>query len=120
MSWVRTVYCPLAWLFVTAIALQFLLAGLAVLGGGSIVPHRGLGMLLMLAGLLLFALALLLRLGARVIVASLSLLALLVLQAVFVQADVSPAWLRSLHVLDALFIAALGGFLALRPQGAGR
>jgi hypothetical protein len=36
----RKFFVGLAWLFVLAVAIQFLLAGLGVLGGESMEPHR--------------------------------------------------------------------------------
>jgi hypothetical protein len=39
----RRVFAGLAWLLVLATAIQFLLAGLGVLGGESLEPHRQWG-----------------------------------------------------------------------------
>ena len=39
----RRVFVVLAWSFVVAVAIQFLLAGLGILGGESLEPHRQWG-----------------------------------------------------------------------------
>ena len=115
MNVARKIFVGLAWLFVLAVAIQFLLAGLGVLGGESLEPHRqwGFSVLHLLPILMLIA-AIVGRMGRTVIILSVVLLLLVGLQPLFVDPELNPPWLRSLHVLDALFIFALGFLLAQR------
>jgi hypothetical protein len=47
MDVARKVFVGLAWLFVLAVAIQFLLAGLGVLGGESLEAHRQWGFIVL-------------------------------------------------------------------------
>lgn len=105
----------LALLFVLAVAIQFLLAGLAVLGGESLEPHRVWGFLVLhLIPILMLIAAIVGRMGRTVIALTVGLILLVSLQPLFADAQLDPRWLRALHVLDALFIFALGHHLAQR------
>ena len=111
----RRLFVGLAWLFVLAVAIQFLLAGLGVLGGESMEPHRVWGFLVLhLIPILMLIAAIVGRMGRTVIVLTVGLFLLVFLQPLFADAQLDPRWLRALHVLDALFIFALGYHLAQR------
>jgi Family of unknown function (DUF6220) len=113
MQMARKVFIGLAWLFVFAVAIQFLLAGLGVLGGESLDPHRQWGFVVLhLIPVLLIIAAVIGRMGRAVIGMTFGLLVLVFLQPLFANAELEPTWLRSVHVLNALFIFALGLHLA--------
>ena len=120
----RKVFLVLAWSFVVAVAIQFLLAGLAILGGESLEPHRQWGFVVLhLIPVLMLIAAIVGRLGRTMIGMTIGVFVLVFLQPLFAAPDLDPRWLRSLHVLNALFIAALGfdlvrrGSYALRNPG---
>lgn len=111
----RRIFVGLAWLFVLAVAIQFLLAGLGVLGGESLEAHRQWGFVVLhLIPILMFAAAIVGRMGRTVIGMTVVLFLLVFVQPLFADPEIDPKWLRSLHVLNALFIFALGQHLALR------
>jgi len=111
----RRIFVGLAWLFVLAVAIQFLLAGLGVLGGESLEAHRQWGFVVLhLIPILMFTAALIGRMGRTVISLTVALFLLVFLQPLFADPEIDPVWLRSLHVLNALFIFALGQYLAQR------
>jgi hypothetical protein len=115
MELARKIFVILAWLFVLAVAIQFLLAGLGVLGGEGLDLHRAWGFLVLhLIPILMFITAIVGRMGRTVIGLTGALFLLVFLQALFAAPDLDPRWLRSLHVLNALFIFALGFHLAQR------
>ena len=106
MDVARKIFVGLAWLFVLAVAIQFLLAGLGILGGESLEPHRQWGFIVLhLIPILMLIIA---------IVGRMRWVLLVFLQPLFVDPELHPRWLRSLHVLNALFIFALGHHLAQR------
>ena len=115
MDAARKIFVGLAWLFVLAVAIQFLFAGLGLLGGESLEPHRQWGFIVLhLIPILMFIAAIIGRMGRTVIVLTVVLFLLVFLQPLFVDPELDPRWLRSLHVLNALFIFALGYHLAQR------
>src|SRR5215207_11370511 len=115
MELARKIFVGLAWLFVLAVAIQFLLAGLGILGGEGLDPHRAWGFLVLhLIPILMFIAAIVGRMGRSVIGLTGALFLLVFLQALFAAPDLDPRWLRSLHVLNGLFIFALGYHLAQR------
>jgi hypothetical protein len=115
MDVARKLFVGLAWLFVLAVAIQFLLAGLSVLGGESIEPHRQWGFIVLhLIPILMLIAAIVGRMGRTVIALTVALFLLVFVQPLFADAQLQPQWLRSLHVLNALFIFALGHHLAQR------
>jgi hypothetical protein len=115
MDVARRFFIGLAWLFVLAVAIQFLLAGLGVLGGESIEPHRQWGFIVLhLIPILMLIAAIVGRMGRTVIALTVVLFLLVFVQPLFADAQLDPRWLRSLHVLNALFIFALGYHLAQR------
>jgi Family of unknown function (DUF6220) len=117
----RKIFVGLAWLFVLAVAIQFLLAGLGLLGGESLEPHRQWGFIVLhLIPILMLIAAIVGRMGRTVIVLTVVLFLLVFLQPLFVDPELEPRWLRSLHVLNALFIFALGYHLAQRGTKAVR
>jgi len=109
------IFVGLAWLFVLAVAIQFLLAGLGVLGGESLEAHRQWGFVVLhLIPILMFTAAIIGRMGRTVISLTVALFLLVFLQPLFADPEIDPVWLRSLHVLNAVFIFALGQYLAQR------
>jgi hypothetical protein len=115
MEVARKVFVGLAWLFVLAVAIQFLLAGLGVLGGESMEAHRQWGFIVLhLIPILMFIAAIVGRMGRTVLGVTGALFLLVFLQPLFADPELDPRWLRSLHVLNALFIFALGYHLAQR------
>jgi hypothetical protein len=120
MDVARKSFVGLAWLFVLAVAIQFLLAGLGVLGGESIEPHRQWGFVaLHLIPILMLVSAIVGRMGRSVIGLTVLLFLLVFLQPLFADPELDPRWLRSLHVLNALFIFVLGRHLARRGTRTG-
>src|SRR4029453_3105441 len=96
----RKFFVGLAWLFVLAVAVQFLLAGLGVLGGQSIEPHRQWGFLVLhLIPILMLVAAIIGRMGRTVIALTVGLFLLVFVQPLFADPQLEPSWLRSLHVL---------------------
>jgi hypothetical protein len=115
MDVARKAFVGLAWLFILAVAIQFLLAGLGVLGGESMEPHRQWGFLVLhLIPILMIVAAIVGRMGRAVIALTVILFLLVFVQPLFADTELDPRWLRSLHVLNALFIFALGYHLAQR------
>jgi Family of unknown function (DUF6220) len=117
MDVARKIFVGLAWLFVLAVAIQFLLAGLGILGGESMEPHRAWGFLVLhLIPILMFIAALVGRMERTVLGLTVALFLLVFLQPLFADAELDPRWLRSLHVINALFIFTLGFHLAQRSR----
>jgi hypothetical protein len=115
MDVARKFFVWFAWLFVLAVAIQFLFAGLGILGGESLEPHRQWGFIVLhLIPILMLIAAIIGRMGRTVIVLTVVLFLLVFLQPLLVDPELDPHWLRSLHVLNALFIFALGYHLAQR------
>ena len=115
MGVARKFFVGFAWLFVLAVAIQFLLAGLGVLGGESIEAHRQWGFIVLhLIPILMLIAAIVGRMGRTVLGLTAALFLLVFLQPLFADPELDPRWLRSLHVLNALFIFALGYRLAQR------
>ena len=115
MNIARKLFVGLVWLFVLAVAIQFLLAGLGVLGGESMEAHRQWGFIaLHLIPILMLIAAIVGRMGRIVLALTVVLFLLVFVQPLFVDAQLDPRWLRSLHVLNALVIFALGHHLAQR------
>ena len=115
MDVARKLFVGLAWLFVLAVAIQFLLAGLGILGGESLEAHRQWGFVVLhLIPILMFIAAIVGRMGRTVLALTVVLFLLVFLQPLFADPELDPHWLRSLHVLNALVIFALGHHLAQR------
>jgi hypothetical protein len=117
MDVARKSFVGLAWLFVLAVAIQFLLAGLGVLGGETMEAHRQWGFIVLhLIPILMLIAALVGRMGRTVVALTVLLFLLVFVQPLFADPQLDPRWLRSLHVLNALFIFALGHHLAQRGR----
>jgi Family of unknown function (DUF6220) len=115
MKWAQVAFQVLAWLFVLGVAIQFLLAGLGVLGGEGIGAHREWGFTaLHLLPILMLIAAVIARMGRLIIGLTVLLFVLVFIQSIFADPDWDPQWVRSLHVLNALFIFMLGYHLAQR------
>jgi hypothetical protein len=115
MKWAQVAFQVLAWLFVLGVAIQFLLAGLGVLGGEGIGAHRDMGYIaLHLVPILMLVAAVIGRMGRLIIGLTVLVFVLVFIQPIFADPDLDPQWLRSFHVLNALFIFVLGYHLAQR------
>ena len=120
MEMARRSFVGLAWLFVLAVAIQFLLAGLGVLGGETLEAHRQWGFIVLhLIPILMLIAAIIGRMGRTVLGLTLVLFLLVFVQPLFADTQLDPRWLRSLHVLNALFIFVLGHHLAKRSRKLG-
>jgi hypothetical protein len=115
MGVARKLFVGFAWLFVLAVAIQFLLAGLGILGGESMEAHRQWGFIVLhLIPILMLIAAIVGRMGRNVLALTGVLFLLVFVQPLFADAQLDPRWLRSLHVLNALIIFTLGYHLAQR------
>jgi hypothetical protein len=115
MGLARTAFQWLSWLFVLAVAIQFLFAGLFVMGGESVELHEQWGFTgLHLIPILMFIAALVGRMGKAVIGMTVLVFVLVFIQPIFTDEELDPQWIRSLHVLNALFIFMLGYHIAQR------
>ncbi len=92
----------LARIFLAGLLLQFYLAGTALFGVGSFVPHRMLGSALAILAILFPVLALVGRLGRKRIGLSVLLLVLAIIQVVLPALRASAAWIAALHPVNAL------------------
>ena len=91
MDVARKLFVGLAWLFVLAVAIQFLLAGLGVLGGESIEPHRLWGFFVLhLIPILMLIAAIVGRMGRTVIALTVALFLLVFVQPLFADAQLQP------------------------------
>jgi hypothetical protein len=104
MPWARTGHTYTAYLLGILLTVQFFLAGLGVLGGESIEPHRTVGHVMEPVSLILLVLAVLARYRGALLGMSIALFVFIVLQSVWIDID-NPQWLRGIHVLMALVIA---------------
>ena len=121
MDVARKIFVGLAWLLVLAVAIQFFLAGIGVLGGESIEAHRQWGFIVLhLIPILMLIAAIVGRMGRTVLALTVVIFLLVFLQPLFADPELDPRWLRSVHVLNALFIFALGYRVAQRGTGAVR
>lgn len=108
--------------YMIAVALQFYVAGLALFGAASFVPHALLGYGLVVGAVTLTALTVAARFPRRTVVLATSLIPLTLLQPVLVLVlrSAAPA-LAALHTLNALLIfsLALGVAQRTRPEQPG-
>lgn len=103
----------MVWLTVVAVGVQFLLAGTGVMGGESIDPHRGLGMLIILLSLVMLVLAFVAKLPRPMIIMSGVFFLLMILQSATATIE-DPLIVRSIHVFDGFLIVAILVHLATR------
>jgi len=100
----------LAHIVLLSVALEFYLAGVGVFAAGSLDPHRMLGAVIVLGGLLLTLTGL--AGGRRTAVASLEFLLLTVLQVVLIVLGDVSRYIAALHPLNALAVLFLSRELA--------
>ncbi len=105
----------LARIFLAGLLLQFYLAGIALFGVGSFVPHRMLGDALTVLAVLFPVLALVGRLGRKRIGLSLLLLLLTIVQIFLPSLRGSASVIAALHPVNAL--ALMGISAAIRRSG---
>ena len=105
--------------YIVALALQFYVAGLALFGAASFVPHALLGYGLVVGAVTLTALTLAARFPRRTVILATSLIPLTMLQPVLalVLRESAPA-LAALHTLNALLIFSLALVVAQRTRPA--
>ena len=109
----RKAFVGLAWLFVLAVAIQFLLAGLGVLGGESMEAHRQWGFIVLhLIPILMFIAAIVGRMGRNVLGPTGGAVPARVCAAALRRRGAPSTLATTLHVLNALFVFALGYRLA--------
>jgi Family of unknown function (DUF6220) len=114
MSQARVIYFALAAFYLAGVVVQFFLAGLGAFGATSFDPHRGLGFALGIASLVLFVLALVVRLPRLVLLLTAALVGLNVLQSVLANIDVEE--IAALHVVNALAIVYVAQELMQRSR----
>jgi hypothetical protein len=103
--------------YIIALALQFYVAGLALFGAASFVPHALLGYGLVLGAVTLTALTMAARFPRRTVALAICLIPLTLLQPVLalVPRASAPA-LAALHTLNALLIFSVAVFVAQRTR----
>lgn len=107
------VFRLLCYLFLVAVAIQFFLAGLGVMGGESIEAHRVWGYaVLHIIPMLMFGAAIAVKAGRTTIGMIVVLFVLVGLQPLWI--DFDPMWVSAIHVLSALVIYVLGHHIAQR------
>ncbi len=105
--------------YIAALALQFYVAGLALFGAASFVPHAVLGYGLVVGALTLTALTMAARFPRRTVSLAMSLVPLTLLQPVLVLVlRPSAPPLAALHTLNALLIFSLALLVAQRTRPA--
>lgn len=105
--------------YIVALAIQFYVAGLALFGAASFVPHALLGYGLVVGAVTLAALTLAARFPRRIVALAASLIPLTLLQPVLVLlVRPSAPTLAALHTLNALFIFTLAFVIAQRTRPA--
>lgn len=98
MDVARKVFVGLAWLFVLAVAIQFLLAGLGVLGGESMEAHRQWGFIVLhLIPILMFIAAIVGRMGRTVLGLTGALFLFVFLQPLFADPELAPGLMERLR-----------------------
>ncbi len=97
----------LARIFLAGLLLQFYLAGTALFGVGSFVPHRMVGSALTILAILFPVLALVGRLGRQRIGLSVLLLVLTIIQIMLPALRGSAAWIAALHPVNALALMGI-------------
>ena len=113
----RSVHRVVLSVFTLGVIVQFFLAGLGVFRvqhgasdarfGHTFGPHRALGNVLFIVGLLVLVAAIVARLGRTRVLISLMLPLLVFVQSIL--ANDGPPWVRALHPVVAVLILALAG-----------
>jgi hypothetical protein len=102
------------WLYVLAVAVEFFLAGLGTLGGGSMHAHRAFGYsALHLTPVLILLIGIVGRLPRDLLAVTVVFAVVSILQPVWVT-EFKGEVLGSLHVLGALVIFAMAHYIAQR------
>jgi len=118
-TWVR-VYVGLAWLYLLATAVQFLLAGLGLLGGEDMQAHKDFGyMAVHLSPILLLIVSLIAKLPRNLILMTLVLAIVVFVQPIWVT-EFRGEFLGSFHILGAMVIVVLAHDLAQRATRVAR
>jgi hypothetical protein len=111
----RLAYLVVAWVFVACLVVQVFLAGMGVFAGAdNFATHRDFGYTFGLLTLVLLALAIIGRLGARRIWLSLLVLGLFFLQSVFVALRETAPVVSALHPVNGFLILWISIWLAQR------
>ena len=102
--------------YIAALALQFYVAGLALFGAASFVPHALLGYGLVIGAVTLTVLTIAARFPRRTVALAAGLIALTVLQPVLALVLRPAPALAALHTLNALLIFSLALVVAQRTR----
>jgi Family of unknown function (DUF6220) len=111
----RQLHALAAWVFVGAIVIQVVLAGLAIpqLGGnGNFGTHEGFGYAITLFGILLVAAAAIARAGNRRILQAIGLFVLYIIQTILPNLDPGLSFAAALHPLNAMILFGLSVWYA--------
>jgi hypothetical protein len=110
----RILFFGLTAIYLVAVLVQFFLAGLATFDTPDWDLHRGLGIALVIASLVLIVVALVGRLPRRVVLTTVLLFGLNVLQMILANIDVDE--LAAFHPVNAVAIAFIASVLMQRSR----
>ena len=114
MTQARVIYFGLAVLYLLAVIVQFVLAGLGAFGATDYDAHTAVGLMLGIGSLLLLVVALVGRLPRTVVLLTVLLVGLNVLQLVLANIDVEE--IAALHPVNAVVIVFLAHELMQRSR----
>lgn len=115
----RLVAAGIAWLFVAAVAFQVFLAGVGLLGAGTMEGHMGFGYLIPLIGLVLLIMVAGARVPRSTGLAGL-LFVLTLVQIALAYARLDAPYVAAFHPVNALLLWLLGVAIALRATSFAR